>query len=184
MAEVNEKKFYILRAVTGKEYKVKEKLDAEISFTELGRYVSQVFVPTEKVVSQRNGKKIVKERPSLPGYIIVEAALVGDVAFRLRTTEGVIGFLGGSRGSDPEPMKRSEVERLMSRADEIALGEGEYEIDFYVGDIVKVVDDAFAGCEAVVEEVTPEKRKLKVKVKMFGRQIPLELGYAQVAKEL
>ena len=78
MAEVNEKKFYILRAVSGKENKVKEDLDREIRLTELGRYVSQVFVPTEKVVSQRGGKKIVKERPSLPGYIIVEAALVGD----------------------------------------------------------------------------------------------------------
>lgn len=184
MAEVNEKKFYILRAVTGKENKVKEDLDREIRLTELGRYVSQVFVPTEKVVSQRNGKKIVKERPSLPGYIIVEAALVGDVAFRLRSTPNVIGFLGGSRGTDPEPMKRSEVERLMSRADEIALGEGEYDIEFFVGDVVKVVDDAFAGCEAVVEEVLADKRKLRVKVKMFGRQIPLELGYAQVAKEL
>ncbi len=184
MAEVNEKKFYILRAVTGKEYKVKEKLEADMAYTDLGRYVSQVFVPTEKVVSQRNGKKIVKERPSLPGYIIVEAALVGDVAYRLRNTEGVIGFLGGSRRTEPEPMKRSEVERLMSRADEIALGEGEYEIEFFVGDVVKVVDDAFAGCEAIVEEVTAEKRKLKVKVKMFGRQIPLELGYAQVIKEL
>ena len=184
MAEVNEKKFYILRAVSGKENKVKEDLDREIRLTELGRYVSKVFVPTEKVVSQRGGKKIVKERPSLPGYIIVEAALVGDVAYRLRNTPNVIGFLGGSRGTDPEPMKRSEVERLMNRADEIALSEGEYEIDFYVGDIVKVMDDAFAGCEAVVEEVTPDKRKLKVMVKMFGRKIPLELSYAQVTKEL
>ena len=96
----------------------------------------------------------------------------------------MIGFLGGSRGTDPEPMKRSEVERLMNRADEIALSEGEYEIDFNVGDIVKVMDDAFAGCEAVVEEVTPDKRKLKVMVKMFGRKIPLELSYAQVTKEL
>lgn len=184
MAEVSEKKFYILRTVTGQEYKVKSKLEAEINFTDLGRYVSQVFVPVEKVVSQRNGKKIVKERPSLPGYIIVEAVLVGDVAYRLRNAEGVIGFLGGSRGTKPEPMKRSEVERLMSRIDDIALGEGEYEIEFFVGDVVKVVDDAFTGCEAVVEEVTPEKRKLKVKVKMFGRQIPLELNYAQVVKEL
>lgn len=183
MAEVNEKKFYILRAVSGKEFKVKEDLDKEIKFTELGRYVSQVFVPTEKIVSQRNGKKIVKERPSLPGYIIVEAALVGDVAYRLRNTQNVIGFLGGSRGIDPEPMKRSEVERLMSQADAIALGEGEYDLEFFVGDIVKVMDDAFAGCEAVVEEVTPDKHKLKVMVKMFGRKIPLELGYAQVTKE-
>ncbi|MDY3091125.1 MAG: transcription termination/antitermination NusG family protein, partial [Porphyromonas sp.] len=143
MAVVNEKKFYILRAVTGKEAKVKDDLDREIRLTDLGRYVSQVFVPTEKVVSQRNGKKIVKERPSLPGYIIVEAALVGDVAYRLRSTPNVIGFLGGSRGSDPEPMNPLEVERLMKRADEIAESEGEYEIDFYVGDIVKVTDDAF-----------------------------------------
>lgn len=184
MAEVSEKKFYILRAVSGKEAKVKEDLDREIRLTELGRYVSQVFVPMEKVVSQRGGKKVVKERPSLPGYVIVEAVLVGDVAYRLRNIPNVIGFLGGSRGSDPEPMKRSEVERLMNRADEVALSEGEYEIEFFVGDFVKVTDDAFAGCEAVVEEVMADKRRLKVMVKMFGRKIPLELSYAQVAKEL
>lgn len=184
MAVVHEQKFYILRTVTGKEIKVKDKIEAEISTTDLGRFVSRVFVPMEKVVSQRNGKKIVKERPSLPGYIIVEAALVADTAFRLRNTEGVIGFLGGTRGSEPEPMSPAEVERLMKRADDIALGEGEYEIEYFVGDVVKVIDQAFAGCEAVVEEVTPERRKLKVKVKMFGRQMPLELDYAQVAKEL
>ncbi len=183
MAEVVEKKFYVLRAVSGKEYKVREQLEAEMRLTELGQYVSMVFVPTEKIVTQRNGKKVIKERPSLPGYVIVEAILVGEVAHRLRNIPNVIGFLGGNRGGDPEPMQRAEVERLMRLADQEAESEGEFDLDLYVGDIVRVTDDAFAGCEAVVEEVTPEKRRLRVMVKMFGRKIPLELSYSQVTKE-
>lgn len=183
MAELAEKKFYVLRAVSGKENKVREQLEAEIKLTDLGQYVSQVIIPTEKVVSQRNGKKIVKERPYLPGYVLVEAILVGEVEHRLRTIPNVIGFLGGNKGGSPEPMKRSEVERLLRRADQVADSEGEYDLEIFVGDTVKVSEGAFAGCEAIVEEVTPEKRKLSVMVKMFGRRIPLELSYAQVAKE-
>lgn len=183
MANLAEKRFYVLRAVSGKEDKVREQLEAEIRNTDLGQYVFRVFVPTEKVVSQRNGKKIVKERPSLPGYILVEAVLVGDVAHRLRSTPNVIGFLGANRGGDPEPMNPVEVERLMRLADQVAESEGEYEIEFLVGDVVRVTDDAFAGWDAVIEEVYPEKRKLKVMVKMFGRKIALDLDYAQVVKE-
>lgn len=183
MAEVKEKRFYVLRAVSGKEHKVREQLEAEMKLTELGQYVSMVFVPTEKIVSQRAGKKIVRERPSLPGYVIVEAVLVGEVAHRLRSIPNVIGFLGANRGGVPEPMQRAEVERLMRLADQIADSDGEVDIELSVGDVVKVTDDAFAGCEAVVEEVTPEKRKLRVMVKMFGRKIPLELSYTQVSKE-
>lgn len=182
MAEVVEKKFYVLRAISGKEDKVCEQLEAEMRQTDLGAYVSRVVVPKEKVVTQRNGKKTTVERPLMPGYVLVEAILVGEVEHRLRSTANVIGFLGGRSGS-PEPMKRSEVERLLRRADQIAESEGEYEIDVNIGDLVKVTDGAFAGCEALVEQISEEKRRLGVMVKMFGRKIPLELSFAQVAKE-
>lgn len=183
MAELKDKRFYVLRAISGKEHKVREQIEAEIRNTDLGQHVFSVFVPTEKIVSQRNGKKIVKERPSLPGYVLVEAVLVGDVAHTLRSMPNVIGFLGANRGGEPEPMNPNEVERLMRIADAIAESEGEYELELYVGDIVRVTQDAFAGCDAVVEEVLSDKRKVRVMVKMFGRKIPLELDYTQVAKE-
>ena len=93
MAEI-EKKWYVLRAISGKEAKVKEYLEADLKNSDLGEYVSQVLIPTEKVYQVRNGKKIVKERSYLPGYVLVEAALVGEVAHHLRNTPNVIGFLG------------------------------------------------------------------------------------------
>ena len=183
MSEVREKRFYVLRAVSGTEQKVKEQIEAEMKLTSLGQYVSQVLIPTEKIVSQRNGKKVIKERPYLPGYVLIEAVLVGDVAHTLRNMTNVIGFLGAKRGGEPEPLKRSEVEQILGRADQMADSEGVYEIDLYVGDVVRIIDGAFANYEATVEEVTPEKQKLRVMVKMFGRKTPLELSYSQVVKE-
>ncbi|MDO4708138.1 MAG: transcription termination/antitermination protein NusG [Porphyromonadaceae bacterium] len=182
MTEVVEKRFYVLRAISGKEDKVCEQLEAEMRQSDLGSYVFQVVVPKEKVVAQRGGKKITIERPLMPGYVLVEAVLVGDVEHRLRSVANVIGFLGGRTGS-PEPMKRSEVERLLRRADQIAESDGEYELDVVVGDLVRVTDGAFAGCEALVEQLHESKRRLSVMVKMFGRKIPLELSFAQVTKE-
>ena len=110
MSEI-EKKWYVLRAISGKEAKVKEYLEADIKNSDLGDYVSQVLIPTEKVYQVRNGKKIVKERSYLPGYVLVEAALVGEVAHHLRNTPNVIGFLGGSE--KPVPLRQSEVNRIL-----------------------------------------------------------------------
>ena len=183
MTEVAEKRFYVLRAVSGKEAKVREQLEAEMKNTNLGQYVSRVIIPTEKVVTQRGGKKVIKERPYLPGYVLVEAILVGDVAHTLRNIPNVIGFLGAKRGGDPEPLKRSEVERILGRVDQMADSEGIYDLELFVGDVVRIIDGAFANYEATVEEVTPEKQKLRVMVKMFGRKTPLELSYSQVVKE-
>ena len=183
MTEVAEKRFYVLRAVSGKEAKVRELLEAEMKNTNLGQYVSQVVIPTEKIVTQRGGKKVIKERPYLPGYVLVEAALLGDVAHTLRNMPNVIGFLGANKGGEPEPLERSEVERILGRADQMADSDGVYDMELFVGDVVRIIDGAFANYEASVEEVTPEKQKLRVMVKMFGRKTPLELNYSQVVKE-
>ena len=110
MSEI-EKKWYVLRAISGKEAKVKEYLEADIKNSDLGDYVSQVLIPTEKVYQVRNGKKIVKERSYLPGYVLVEAALVGEVAHHLRNTPNVIGFLSGSE--KPVPLRQSEVNHIL-----------------------------------------------------------------------
>ncbi len=180
MSEV-EKKWYVLRAVSGKENKVKEYLEADMRNGSLGEYVSQVLIPTEKVVQVRNGKKIVKERSYLPGYVLVEAALVGEVAHQLRNTPNVIGFLGGL--DHPVPLRQSEVNRILGTVDELQEINEEANIPYTIGETVKVSVGPFSGFSGVIEEVNTEKRKLKVMVKIFGRKTPLELGFTDVEKE-
>lgn len=180
MSEVK-KEWYVLRAISGKESKVKETLEAEIKNTDLGDFVSQVLIPTERVYSVRNGKKITKEKNLYPGYVFVEAALVGEVAHRLRNITNIIGFLGGT--TKPDPLRPSEVKRMLGAVDEIQEMGEELNVPFYVGETVKVNEGAFNGFTGVIEEVNNDKKKLKVMVKIFGRKTPLELGFMQVEKE-
>lgn len=182
MAEI-EKKWYVLRTVGGKEKKVKEYIDSEISNLGLTEYVSQVLIPTEKVFQVRNGKRISKERIFLPGYVLIEAALVGEIPHILRNITNVIGFLGDTKGGDPTPMRMSEVNRILGKVDELAGKNEEINIPYYVGEMVKVTDGPFNGFTGVIEEVNAEKKKLKVMVKIFGRKTPLELSFMQVEKE-
>ena len=135
MSEI-EKKWYVLRAVSGKEAKVKEYLEAEMRHSDLGEYVSQVLIPTEKTYQVRNGKKIVKERTYLPGYVLVEAALVGEVAHQLRNITNVIGFLGGQ--DHPVPLRQSEVNRILGTVDELQEVGEDLSIPYAVGETVKV----------------------------------------------
>ena len=176
-----QKKWYVLRAVSGKENKVKEYLEAEIKNSLLSDYVSQVLIPTEKVYQMRNGKKVLKERSYLPGYVLIEAALVGEVAHVLRNTPNVIGFLGGT--ANPQSLRESEVNRILGKVDELQETGEDFSIPYYVGESVKVNHGPFSGFSAVIEEVNNEKKKLKVMVKIFGRKTPLELGFMQVEKE-
>ena len=175
------KKWYVLRAVSGKEAKVKEYLDADLKHNELSEFVSQVLIPTEKYVQVRNGKKIVKERSYLPGYVLVEAALVGEVAHYLRNVPNVIGFLGGQE--NPVPLRQSEVNRILGTVDELQEVEEDLSIPYTVGETVKVSVGPFSGFSGIIEEVSADKRKLKVMVKIFGRKTPLELGFTDVEKE-
>ena len=174
-------KFYVLRAISGKENKVREYLEAEIKNTDLGNYVSQVLIPTEKTFTVRNGKKVMKERAYLPGYVLVEANLVGEVAHRLRMIPNVIGFLGGTE--HPVPLRPAEVSRVLGTVDELQEQTDELDIQYYTGETVKVTYGPFNGFSGIIEEVNAEKKKLKVIVKIFGRKTPLELSYVQVEKE-
>ena len=181
MSEV-QKKWYVLRAISGKEHKVKEYIDYEIAHTNLSDFVSQVLIPTEKTVTVRNGKKVVKERSYLPGYVLVEVALVGEVAHHLRNVPNVLGFLGGL--DNPTPLRLSEVNRILGTVDEMQeIGAEEPAIEYIVGESVKVNYGPFSGFSGIIEEINTEKRKLKVMVKIFGRKTPLELGFMQVEKE-
>ncbi|HSO86032.1 MAG TPA: transcription termination/antitermination protein NusG [Draconibacterium sp.] len=179
----NSKKWYVLRAIGGKEKKVKEYIENEIANGDLKDFVDQVLIPTEKVYQIRNGKKISKERNFFPGYVLIEAALVGEVAHTLRNFPNVIGFLGDTKGGDPVPMRQSEVNRILGRVDELAENDEEINIPFVVGETVKVIDGPFNGFNGSIEEINEEKKKLQVMVKIFGRKTPLELSFMQVEKE-
>ncbi len=181
MAEV-EKTWYVLRAIGGKEKKVKEYVESEIAGLKLTDYVSQVLIPTEKVYQIRNGKKVSKERPYLPGYVLVEAAMIGEIPHILRNIPNVIGFLGDN-DSNPIPLRQSEVNRILGKVDELNETEEEINVPYFVGETVKVIDGPFSGFNGLIEEVNEEKRKLKVMVKIFGRKTPLELSFMQVEKE-
>ena len=180
MAET-ENKWYVLRAVSGKEAKLKEYIDAEMKHNELlSTHVSQVLIPMEKHASLRNGKRVVKEKISLPGYIFVEANLVGDVAHTLRFMPNCLGFLGGL--DNPSPVLQSEINRMLGTAENTEI-EGTIDVPYVVDETVKVIDGPFSGFSGVIEEINAEKHKLKVMVKIFGRKTPLELSFMQVEKE-
>jgi len=178
-----EKKWYVLRAIGGKEKKVKEYIESEIIRLHLQEYISQVLIPTEKVYQIRNGKKISKERNFFPGYVLVETSLVGEIPHLLRNIPNVIGFLGQKGNEDPTPLRLAEVNRILGKVDELAAGDEELNTPFYIGESVKVIDGPFNSFTGIIEEVNEEKKKLKVMVKIFGRKTPLELSFMQVEKE-
>lgn len=182
MSELD-KKWFVLRAIGGKEKKVKEYIESEISRLELQDYVSQVLIPTEKVYQIRNGKKISKERNYFPGYVLIEAVLVGEIPHILRNIPNVIGFLGSKGEEEATPLRQSEVYRILGKVDELAATDEEINVPFFVGESVKVIDGPFNSFTGVIEEVNDEKKKLKVMVKIFGRKTPLELSFMQVEKD-
>jgi len=175
------KKWYVVRAISGKEKKVKEYIESEINRLNLEAYISQVLIPTEKVYQVRKGKKISKERNYFPGYVLIEAALVGEIPHIVKNVPDVLGFLG-TRG-DPDPLRESEVKRILGKVDELAEQGEEVNVPFIVGETVTVTDGPFNSFSGVIEEINEEKKKLKVMVKIFGRKTPLELGFMQVEKE-
>ncbi|MCB0771482.1 MAG: transcription termination/antitermination factor NusG [Flavobacteriales bacterium] len=177
------KKWYVIRAISGKEKKVKEMIDLEVSRSNMGTYIAQVLIPTEKFYQIRDGKKVSKERNFFPGYVLLEADLTGEIAHTLKQMPNVIGFLGSEKGGDPVPLRQTEVNRILGTVDELAETEETNYNPYHVGENVKVIDGPFNGFNGVIEEINEEKKKLKVMVKIFGRKTPLELSFMQVEKD-
>ena len=175
-------KWYVLRAVSGKEAKVKEYLEALMKNNPtLASHVGEILLPTEKYAQLRSGKRVVKERLFLPGYVLVEANLQGEIASTLRFIPNVLGFLGGM--DNPTPVRQSEINRILGTADEITIKAEEMTVPYSVDEAVKVTDGPFSGFSGFIEEVNADKHSLKVAVKIFGRKTPLELSFNQVEKE-
>ena len=175
-------KWYVVRAVSGKEKKVKQYLEAEVNRLGISHLLPQVLIPMEKYYQMKDGKKIAKERNFYPGYVLIEAALVGELEHVIKGINSVIGFLG-DKGGNAVPMRAAEVNRILGKVDEMAEQGESMNISYYVGENVKVMDGPFNGFTGVIEEVNEEKKKLKVMVKIFGRRTPLELNYMQVETE-
>ena len=175
-------KWYVLRAVSGKEAKVKEYIEAAAKNNDLLQsHLGQILLPTEKYAMLRNGKRVIKEKLFLPGYVLIEANLEGEVAHTLRFMPNVLGFLGGL--DNPSPVKQSDINRILGSAEETIVENVEVNVPYNVNETVKVTDGPFSGFDGVIEEVNAHKRKLKVMVKIFGRKTPLELSFTQVEKE-
>lgn len=176
------KKWYVVKAISGKEKKAKEYIEGEIAKRGWQEVVPQVLVPTEKVFSIQNGKKVVKDRNFFPGYVLVEAVMTKEIASVIQNVPNVLDFLRDSE-KNPAPMRESEIKRILGTMDDqLDALDGSAE-KFIVGEPVKVIDGPFNSFSGVVEEVFDEKKKLKVTVKIFGRKTPLELGFNQVEKE-
>lgn len=175
------KKWFVIRAISGSEKKVKQYIENEVRRLKLEDYVSQVLIPTEKVYQIRNGKKISKERNFFPGYILLEGILAGEITHIIKNVPGVLGFLGSK--TEPVPLRLAEVNRILGKVDELAESSEAINQPFIIGETVKVIDGPFNSFTGVIEEINEEKKKLKVSVKIFGRKTPLELSYMQVEKE-
>ena len=181
MAE-NNYKWYVLKSISGKEQKVKEYIETACKTADLDQFVSQVQIPTEKVVTLRNNKRVVKDKVLLPGYVLVECNLTDECYPRLRNVPNVLGFLSNTRDQKPTPVRQADIDKLFGTAEQ----ESEpvfVEETFVVGDKVKVTDGPFNDFNGTVEEVLSDKKKLKVIVTIFDRQTPLELAFNQVVKE-
>jgi transcription termination/antitermination protein NusG len=182
MADNNVKKWYVVRAVSGQENKIKAYIEQEVNRVGMGDYISQVLVPTEKVVSIKDGKKVSKDKVYFPGYVMIEANLSGEIPHIIKSITGVIGFLGETKGGEPVPLRMAEVNRMLGRVDELSVTTENVNIPYSIDETVKVIDGPFNGFNGTIEKINEEKRKLEVMVKIFGRKTPLELSFMQVEK--
>lgn len=180
--------WFVVRAVSGQEKKVKSYIDNEIIRQKLEEVIPQVLIPSEKVYEMRNGKKRVREKSFFPGYILVSADLTNNrVLDMILNMPGVMGFLGnsqtGTNSKIPLPLRQAEVNRILGRVNEEAQEAAAPTVGYLRGESVKVIDGPFGGFVGTVEEVFEDRKKLNVVVKIFGRNTPVELSYAQVDKE-
>ena len=184
-----EKKWYVLRTAGTKEKKAAEYLVKEIErHSDLQAIVDQVLVPVKKEIVTKNGKRKEVERLLFPGYVLIHAELNPDLEYVIRNgIPGMSGFLtektGNGQDRIPVPIRDEEAQRILGVQDENATSAAETEVNFTVGESVRITDGPFSGFNGTVEEILQERSKLKVVVVIFGRKTLLELSFTQVTKE-
>ena len=174
-----ELKWYIVHTYSGFENKVKLNLEERVKTLKQDNYFGQILVPTEQVVELKKGQKKTSSRKFYPGYIMVQMALNKETWHTVRNTAKVTGFLGG--GSEPYPVPDEEAERIIRQMEE-GITKPKPRYSFEEGDEVRVVDGPFSNFQGTVEEVKPDKEKLRVLITIFGRATPVELDFIQVNK--
>jgi len=179
------KQWFVLHTLTGQEHKVKRSIEARVRLEEMDRYIGEVVIPTEKVSEVKNGKKTTTTRKFFPGYVLINLAWydekrqVLEPTWRfLKETPGVIGFIGGDK---PMPLSEKEVDDIINQ---VADKEEKVvpKVVYDPGETVKITDGPFMSFNGVVDEVDPDRGKLKVSVAIFGRSAPVELEYWQVER--
>ena len=179
----SDKRWYSLRVISGKEKKIRERLELEVNRSGWSDIISQVIVPSEKVYKIRNGKKVIMERNILPGYLLVEALpskLSGEIVQHITNMPDIIHFLGKN---NPIPMTQVEANRMLGKVDE-SQEVGETMIEpFIIGETIKIIDGPFNNFSGMIEEVNEEKMKIKVMVSIFGRKTPVEIDFVQAELE-
>lgn len=183
---MGELKWFVIRAVSGQERKVKSYLENEIVRQKLSDVIPQILIPSEKVYEMRNGKKRVREKTFFPGYVLVFADLEhGEALHTITSIPGVLGFLGSTEkgaSKKPVPLRQAEVNRILGIVDEVVDTVEKPEVAFSIGESVTVMDGPFKGFIGNIQENLEDKKKLNVIVKIFGRNTPVELSYMQVEK--
>jgi transcriptional antiterminator NusG len=179
------KEWFVIHTLTGQETNVRDRIKSRLKLEEMEDYIDEVVIPTEKVSEVKKGVRITTTRKFFPGYVLAHMALYGDDRHVLekswhfiRETTGVIGFIGGER---PVPLQPEEVEGVLNQAKE-KKEKVQPKITFEPGETVKITDGPFLNFNGVVEEVDPNRGKLKVSVAIFGRSAPVELEYWQVER--
>jgi transcriptional antiterminator NusG len=177
--------WFVIHTLAGQEQKVKESIEKRLKTEEMGEYIKEVLVPMEKVAEVRNGKKSVTTRKLYPGYVFIDILLLDENQrviekpwYFVRDTQGIIGFVGGDR---PTPTSVEEIESIKAQIAESEDTE-KPKVSFEVGETVKINDGPFLNFSGVIEEIDPDKGKLKVTVNVFGRNTPVELEYWKVEK--
>jgi transcriptional antiterminator NusG len=171
------RRWYVIHTYSGYENKVKTNLEHRIHSMDMGDKIFQVLVPTEEEIEIKNGKRHPVERKVYPGYVLVEMNMGDDSWYVVRNTPGVTSFVG--MGTTPTPLSDGEVKAILRQ---IKLDAPKYKVAFTKGEAVRVTDGPFTDLHGVVDEVNPERNKVKVLVSIFGRETPVELDFLQIEK--
>jgi transcriptional antiterminator NusG len=174
---VVEKAWYVIHTYSGYENKVKANLERRVASMAMEDHIFRILVPMEEEFEYKDGKRKLTKKKIYPGYVMVEMIMTDDSWYVVRNTPGVTGFVGP--GSKPIPLQKSEIDVILRQ---MGVDEPRPKLDFTIGETVRVIKGPFENFSGVIEEINPERGKLKVLVSMFGRETPVELEYNQVEK--
>lgn len=181
---MEEMKWYVIRCSSGQEKKAKSQIESELERQNLNENVSRLIIPTRKEIYVKSGKKVSRDVNYYPGYVLIEANLTGEIQHIIKETNGVLSILGTKdKGKDkPEPLRPDEVKKILGRMDELKEEGLKSSYSFVVGENVTIAEGPFTNFNGTVEEINEDKRRVKVGIKIFGRNTPVELEFNQIIK--